>query len=236
MEHQRRDAVERVSVSGNERNEQHPRSWHEVDDQQQVHEARTAAEIAVVGEEKYKAAVEKPKGEFMDDDEFFHVTCHIETGLKNKIAWGEYVELDRLLPRGIRMARVHEERRIQLIQHEGETYLAPASDRDIKINGICRWEQAFRVYAMIYCQANPTRSAEIWQYVHVINSAAAFYVWDNVAEYDSVFRQLMAQNPQRSWAKICTQMWNLALCEPLKKFSSKGTVGAVVWTYQEGCK
>ena len=83
------------------------------------------------------------------------------------------------------MVHANEERCVQLVQRDGETYFAPVTDKDSHIGGIRKWEQAFHVYAAVYCQANPGRSSEIWQYVHIINSAAAFYVWENVAKYDS---------------------------------------------------
>ena len=97
---------------------------------------------------------------------------------------------------------------------EGNTFLAPA-DRDNKINGLCKWESAFRVYSAIYSKVNPHRVAEIWQYIYVINTTAANFVWENVAFYDFTFRQMMALNPQCSWAKTYNQMWNLAMHEPL---------------------
>ena len=40
------------------------------------------------------------------------------------------------------------------------------------------------MYAAIYSEANPHRAAEIWQYMHVINTAAAAFIWDNVPSYD----------------------------------------------------
>ena len=93
------------------------------------------------------------------------------------------------------------------------------AERENRITNVRRWEQAFRIYAAIYSQANPHRAAEIWQYVYVINSAASTYVWENVANYDYTFRQLMACNPLRSWANIYLQMWNLTM----KEFIPKGT-------------
>ena len=70
---------------------------------------------------------------------------------------------------------------------------------------------------MIYTQANPMRTAEIWQYVYTINTAASSYIWENVASYDTTFRHLMAQYPGRSWAKIYNQMWNLAMRDPIQR-------------------
>ena len=179
--------------------------------------------------EKFKANFEKTKGGCcVDDDEFFHVTCHLDANLKDKIAQGEFVDLERLLPKSVKMVHANEDRRVQLVQRDGEMYFAPVTDKDSRIGGIRKWEQAFRVYAAVYCQAYPGRSSKIWQYVHIINSAAAFYVWENVAEYDFVFCHLMAQNPERSWAKTYAQMWNIALREPIQKgkYSSGSNFGS----------
>ena len=96
---------------------------------------------------------------------------------------------------------------------EGRPVFLPYVDRSKGINGIRRWEQAFRIYAAIYSQANPQRSAEIWQYVFTINTAAATYSWSNVAEYDFAFCQMMARNPKCSWSKIYNQMWNICLTD-----------------------
>ena len=34
-----------------------------------------------------------------NDDEYFHLTCHVDKSLKSKIELGEYIELERLLPK-----------------------------------------------------------------------------------------------------------------------------------------
>ena len=106
-----------------------------------------------------------------------------------------------------------DESKVELVSKGGHTYFKPV--KESHINGLRKWEQAFRVYAAIYTRANPERSVEIWQYMHVINIAASTYQWSNVAYYDMTFRQLMAFNPNRSWAKTYNQGWNLALREPL---------------------
>ena len=144
----------------------------------------------------------------IEDDDFFHVSCHVDANLKSRIQRGDFVDLEKLLPRNRRPGGA--ENRIELVFRDGKSFFVPAAT-DGKISNIRRWEQAFRVYAAIYSEANPSQAAEIWQYVYVINSAAATYVWDNVANYDYTFRQLMSCNPNRSWAKIYNQMWNLAM-------------------------
>ena len=97
------------------------------------------------------------------------------------------------------------------------TFLSPVQDKETKINGIKRWDQAFRIYAAIYCNANPTCSGEIWQYIYTIHSAAASYQWDNVFYYDNTFRQMMNDRPNRNWSKIYTQLSQLALKDPIQK-------------------
>ena len=128
------------------------------------------------------------------DDDFFHITCHVEPTLRSKIAHGEFVDLEKLLPknRAQMMAGATPDGDIEVVKKNGATYILPeASSKDMKITNVRKWEQAFRVYSAIYSEANPDRAAEIWQYVHVINTAAMSYAWENVAFYDVTFRQLM---------------------------------------------
>ena len=157
-----------------------------------------------------------PSYDGAEDDMFFHVTCHLDPMLRERISRGEFVELDRLLPRQRSFSSVGEDNRMNIVQRDGQTFFVPAASPK-KINSVCKWEQAFRIYAAVYSEANPSRAAEIWQYVHVINVAAAAYVWDNVSFYDITFRQLMASNPARPWSKIYNQMWNIAMREPLNR-------------------
>ena len=147
-----------------------------------------------------------------NDDDFFYVNCHIDGTLRAKIEKGEFVDLDKLLPKdkaayGYQM---NEENRMGIFFQDGETYYAPVK-KESAINSIKKWDTAFRIYASIYTAANPNRSSEIWQYVHVIHTIANTYNWDSVSFYDFTFRRLMAEKPWRSWAKTYTQGWNLAL-------------------------
>ena len=45
-----------------------------------------------------------------NDDDFFHITCHIEPGLRAKIEWGQFVELERLLSRDNSTRPLNEDR------------------------------------------------------------------------------------------------------------------------------
>ena len=107
---------------------------------------------------RYFIGVKGQEGQVIDDDEFFHVTCHINSNTAQKIEWGKFIDLDKLLMHD-RIKKSNYDR-LEFIMKEGQTYLAPAGgDREPKVNGIWRWEQAFRVYAAIYSKANPHRAA-----------------------------------------------------------------------------
>ena len=181
-------------------------------DVNELEQARTKADRAVVEAEKYRAQIEQPGmnnlmniGSGFSDDDFFHLTCYINPGLIHKIEKGEFVELEKLLPRDKMGGRNSDDNRLEWVQRDGGMFLVPVQ-KDNKINNFRRWEQAFRAYTTIYCGANPLRAKEIWQYITVINTAASSYTWENVYNYDITFRHLMAFNPQRSWAVTYNQM------------------------------
>ena len=199
---------------------QYPQTMRLVISRPEQHETREAdrdrTDRIILEAEKFRSTVEPPKGKELDDDDFFHLTCHIDSNMKVKIEKGEFVELERLLPK---RNFYREDRRLEWVSKDGMTFLAPAQDKDLRITNVKKWNQAFRVYAAIYCNANPNRAGEVWQYIHTIHSAASTYIWENVAYYDHTFRQLMAERPGRSWAKNYAQMWQLALRDTINKTS-----------------
>ena len=202
-------------------------------------QARDRAEAAVVEAEKYKASVEN-QGKMTDkdvDDEFFHTSCHVELSLRERIGRGEFVELEKLL-RKIRAKYKRDESKLEMFNKGGTVFCMESEDKECKITNIHKWDQAFRVYATIYSKANPSRAAEIWQYVETIHRAARKFAWDSVAEYDFIFRHLMAEYPQRSWAKTYTQEWNLMLCDVPQRGEHKNPQGGtkkenVCWKYNK---
>ena len=205
-----------------ENNQQRQRRSKSMEEEELFQEAREKAEKVIIEAEQFRASINVPQGmsvedndffegDVKNDDEFFHIRCHVEQSLVNKISKGEFVDLDKLLPKQKYQGTVTSEPKTELIFREGRPVIVPHVDKSRSITGVRKWEQAFRVYAVIYSQANPGRAAEIWQYVFTINSVASTYTWENVAEYDYSFRQMMSKNPRRSWSKIYTQMWNLCL-------------------------
>ena len=92
------------------------------------------------------------------------MTSQIEPGLKAKIERGEFIDLERLLPKdkfssGIRGNDDLNKQLFQLISQGTNSYLSPPSDQRSgnRISSVKKWDQAFRVFAAIYTQANPSR-------------------------------------------------------------------------------
>ena len=116
-----------------------------------LNRAQDVAMERVVQAKKYRVVVQKPAGTFPnapqllfsgEDDEFFHLTCHIEWSMKVKIERGKFIELEKLLPKGRNMSqRFFEENKMQLVNRDGFSYWVPM-ERD-KIGSFRRWEQAF---------------------------------------------------------------------------------------------
>ena len=113
---------------------------------------RKKAEKAIIEAEKYKALIADPAGEKMiqtsnvksghprqvvgdglSDNDFFHLTCHIDSSLIEKIGKGEFVELDKLLPKDKRKRT--EDNRLEWIESDGGTFLALVNNRMNRING-----------------------------------------------------------------------------------------------------
>ena len=246
-----------VNRASNQDRQPYPRRSleHELDcveEEDQRRRARDKADRSILDAEKFRAEVAIPKGKVPsevskeihlkrlldNDDDFFHVTCHIDSAIKENIRNGEFVELEKLLPRERGSVALNASGEdfdfktfLQAISRGGSTYLRLQLDnRDKKINSIRKWEQAFRVYAAIYTEAHPGRAAEIWQYVYTINTAALSFSWDNVYYYDQTFRCLMEEKPWRSWSKTYTQGWNIAMRDNIgmshnRNYSNAPTVG-----------
>ena len=200
--------------------------------------AQIAADRAILDAERFKSAIAPPQGMltncddpynidpvamkrmFDTDDDFFHVSCHVDETVAVKIEKTAFVELEKIRPKTPNSLQSSvDDNRMQLVNKDGHSYFVPFN-RDNKINSVKKWDEAFRVYATIYTRANPHRAIEILQYVDAIHTAATSYTWENVYKYDIMFRHLMATKPYHSWAKTYTHMWNLCLTEPLTKFNN----------------
>ena len=220
----------------------------DVDDETSaVDKLKQASKDRIIAAEQFNLAVEAPKGmEFpgfplLDDDEFMDVACTVDDGTSSKITQGQLVDFNKLLGRYMKgMETPGPDDRLELVNGPGGLRFKPADEKTVRITNVHMWEKAFRIYMAIYTKAHPTKAHEMVQYMHTIHHAATKYVWDNVAYYDVVFRTMMQKNPNRSWGKIYTQMWNMALCDPLPRttavsgFSGAKKSKGICWRFNKG--
>ena len=181
--------------------------------------AKEKADKLIRDAEHLKASVTRPSGKkdllyvHQCDDAFFHYTAHVDKVLKEKIKKGEFMELEKLLPKQ-KFEKRSAETKLEIIdKDDGQSYIVPVSDRpnNNTISSFRRWDRAFRVYSSIYTRANPDGADELLQYVNSFETAAEPFAWDNVYAYDETFRNLMEEFPQRLWGIIYQQAWSLML-------------------------
>ena len=127
---------------------------------------------------------------------------------KEKIKRGEFVELEKLLPKN-KFKHKSQDTKLEIIgKEDGQSYLVPLSERpnNNTISSFRQWDKAFRVYSGIYTKANPERADELLQYVNSTETAAETFAWDNVCAYDEVFRNLMEEYPREGRTTTTSQL------------------------------
>ena len=55
----------------------------------------------------------------LTDDDFFHLTCHIDANLTAKIERGEYVDLKKMLPKNGSRSKYSEDTRLEWVHRDG---------------------------------------------------------------------------------------------------------------------
>ena len=120
------------------------------------------------------------------DEDYQMVDSHVEDGLKTKIQNFEYVDFVKLLTKNHLLRE--DKQRLEIVTKDGMTFLSPVVDRENQqINSYHKWEQAFRVFSNILTTKYPNKATELFQYGHIIKSAASAYIWENVYSYDKEF-------------------------------------------------
>ena len=227
-------------------------------EEQPTTSARDLAHDRILAAEKYREQLEQPsQGKnnltvstqvldfpgkpVLDDDEFMHITCHVDDNVTELAEKGQFVDFDKLLAKYNKSFNQEEVQKIEVINKDGQAYFLPKDEKVSKINNVHMWEKAFRIYMAMYAKKHPQRVPE---YMSTIHHAASKYIWENVAYYDHVYRHWMAKNPNRNWGKTFTQMWNIALCDPISiaRFQNNGRFGGsqrkdlkgICWRFNKG--
>ena len=155
---------------------------------------KTPGNVSANKTEIDKSVVEKPincvhTNHWECDERFSHYTAHVDKTLKEKIKKGEFVDLEKLLPKTKRVNKNNEDG-VELVTKNGSLYLLPVGEKEsATINSFRRWDKAFQVYAGMYMRSHPHGANEMLQYINTIETAAESFVWSDVYSYDQIFRQ-----------------------------------------------
>lgn len=157
-----------------------------------------------------------------DSDDDYHLFAHVDDKLVTRIKEGWFVELSKLLPKS-KIVVDDEEDNFAMVNRDGRMYLSRATPNHDKeqlpsINSYSKWQTAFRIFAAIYSKEFPNKGAELYQYQHSIQKAASKFYWDNVYNYDILFRKRMAKHhPRKSWALRYDTAWTFELMDKLPR-------------------
>ena len=159
----------------------------------------------------------------MVDESYMVVGGHLDETTYAKIVAGEYVDFARLIAKD-RLVQHEEEDRLELVYKEVKAFWVPSRGNGVVINSFSKWEQAFWVFSNIYTKQHPHRASKLIEYNHIIHTISMQYTWNNIYAYDKDFQLHMARNPDRSWAIILQQAWNMRLVDKIGR--SEGAYAA----------
>ena len=128
------------------------------------------------------------------DEDYQMIDSHLDKVIKKKIQNFEYIDFSKIISK-TRPSK-EDEQRLEIVNRNGMTYLAPVAGDSIQINTYNRWEQAFRIYSNIITAWFPEKASELLQYNHTIHMASMTYVWENVYAYDREFRHHISHHPE----------------------------------------
>ena len=152
------------------------------------------------------------------DEDYQMIDAHIDEVLKCKIQDFEFVDFSKLLSKN----HYHrdDKQRLEIVNKQGMTYLAPMTDQGVNISSYAKWEQAFHMYSNVLTSKFPGKATELLQYNHTIHTVSTAYLWDNIYQYDKEFRYHISRHPSRSWAIILQQAWTMLLKDRIKNDNS----------------
>ena len=151
----------------------------------------------------------------MVDEKYKMVASHVDINMRKRIQNFEFVDFVHLLPHDKIVQQ--EDNRLALVNKGGQPWIVPFNDTPSEgISSYHKWHLAFRVYSDILTEMFPEKASELFQYEHIIHSAAQTFIWDNVYSYDKAFRIHISEYPTRTWAVILQQAYATKLKEKLR--------------------
>ena len=131
------------------------------------------------------------------------VGAHVPSNIRDKIASGQFIELESLLStQGVEILEK------QIVMNSlGELVVKPKAVKKA-INDIESWTEAMLVYTSIYLLSSPEKAQDIIKYISTIRLGAKRHGGMNWSRYDQQFRLRLAADPMSmSFGKIDYELW-----------------------------
>lgn len=96
----------------------------------------------------------------------------------------------------------------EMVECAGEWKLKPKT-KIHEIDSFDKWIRAFSIYMSIYLEAFPNKGVQMAKYIYHIMNGNNLYEWAAVYKYDINFRNLIEENPDKSWAEVEIELWEI---------------------------
>ena len=127
--------------------------------------------------------------------------------MRAKIVNSEFVDFGQLLEKTEHLSQ--DDKQYSLAIGQGGTLVWQESKPKRNINSVHTWTSAFLIFSAVYLSAHPQRVQEMLKYAQLVRTAAARHKGWGWRFYDIQFWLRQQWQPQRSWATIDGELWNL---------------------------
>lgn len=155
---------------------------------------------------------------------------HVDNATKQKIVNGEYINLATLL--------VRDANRLQLstlsMDSQGQIIAQPKHNH--RLATIEKWTDAFIIYACIYLTAHPSKTHQLFKYMHDVRlGAEKSQGW---VTYDEQYRLRMAINPSNNWGVIDSELWLVYMTPGIQSNTNRPSISpnkCFDFNYRDSC-
>ena len=130
-----------------------------------------------------------------------------------KIMEGQFVELADMVSVSLRAVKLEPLRRSEAFL-EGKLLVSKSKCRQVEIDDILTWTEAFTIFQMVTCAAYPHHWSDLTKYKLLIIQTARQFSGMAFLEYDLAFRKNAAASGLSDWSRMNLDLYNFHLHSP----------------------
>lgn len=147
------------------------------------------------------------------------ISLGVDPKLRADIVSNKYVDFSELLK------HKKSEEKFNYIAEEKDGNLQFVRKKTGKqISNLTQWQDAFYIYAGIYCQRHPHQAPNLMKYGQIISQLAQMSNVEGALSYDETFRRWREQDPDHlPWEGVNGELHTEAMAMALSSFKNKGS-------------